>query len=405
MPLLNRTRLGPYEIVALIGVGGMVEVFRATDTLLGRTVAIKVLNGLHSERFRQEARAIAALNHPHICQIYDVGPDYLVLEHVEGETLADVIAGLQAVPAERPRVKDGDSAFAGEASPRGMELPVVLTIARQITSALEAAHAKGILHRDLKPANIMIVGNRGSGPLTAKLVDFGLATAPDPEAEMTRTQPAIIFGTTAYMSPEQIEGRPLDARSDVFSFGAILYEMVAGARAFRGPSTISVLNAILREPPPALQVPSTLQRLVDRGLAKAPERRFQTLGELRAELERPIAALDEEVRAPPATTAGRPSIAVLPFENMSPDKRIDYFSEGLTEEIINILSQIKGLRVVGRVSSSYFRGKDVEFAEIGRRLHVDHILEGSVRKSGNRIRVTGQLINVRDGFHLWSDRF
>jgi eukaryotic-like serine/threonine-protein kinase len=216
-------RLGPYEIVALIGAGGMGEVWKARDTRLGRIVAIKRLKGEHGERFQQEARAVAALNHPHICQIYDVGPDYLVLEFIDGKPLA---------------------------GPLPVEDAVRLAI--QIASALEEAHGRGILHRDLKPANILVTP-KGS----AKLLDFGLAK-PLTGTDATRTIEGTIVGTPAYMAPEQIEGKPCDARSDVFSFGAVIYEMLAGSRAFDG------MAAVLRDepkPPPALES-LELKRLV-----------------------------------------------------------------------------------------------------------------------------------------------
>src|SRR5271170_129212 len=194
MPLSAGTKLGPYEIVALIGSGGMGEVWKARDTRLGRIVAIKVLNGAHSERFEQEARAIAALNHPHICTLHDVGPDYLVMEYVQGAPLSGPMPVEEAV-----------------------------RLALQIASALEAAHEKGITHRDLKPANILVTANG------AKLLDFGLAKVSEAkDASITHTMAGTILGTAGYMSPEQAEGKPADARSDVFSFGAVLYEMLSG---------------------------------------------------------------------------------------------------------------------------------------------------------------------------------
>ena len=203
MPLIAGDRLGPYQIVAPIGAGGMGEVYRAADTRLSRTVAIKVLHAPHSERFEQEARAVAALNHPNICQIFDVGPDYLVLEHIDGKPLS---------------------------GPLPMEETVRLAI--QIASALAEAHGRGILHRDLKPANILVTAKG-----TAKLLDFGLAKLAA-SADATRTIEGTILGTPSYMAPEQIEGKPCDARSDVFSFGAVLYEMLAGSRAFEGMASV-----------------------------------------------------------------------------------------------------------------------------------------------------------------------
>ena len=372
MSLTSGTRLGPYEILALLGTGGMGEVWKARDTRLNRIVAVKRLTGQHSGRFEQEARAIAALNHPHICQIYDVGADYLVLEYVEGYTLAD-------------RLRSG--------SGLGLPLEEALRIARQIVEGLEEAHRSGILHRDLKPSNVMIT-TKG----TAKLLDFGLAKLVSVDADVTRTQNGVVLGTAAYMSPEQAEGRPLDVRSDVFSFGVVLYEMLSGNRAFGGTTALQIMNAVVRDEPPSLQTSPALDRIVRRCLQKSPSQRFQTMGELRA-------ALEQSATEPSKPIERVPSIAVLPFANMSAEKENEYFSDGLTEEIINVLTNLPGLKVAGRTSSFFFRGKDVEFGEIGKRLNVDHILEGSVRKAGSRIRVTAQLVKVADGFHLWSERY
>jgi len=368
------TMLGPYEVLSPLGAGGMGEVWKARDTRLGRLVAIKRLTTAHTDRFVQEARAIAALNHPHICQIHDVGSDYLVLEYLEGQP------------------------------PRGPLPPAeAIRLARQIASALEEAHSKGILHRDLKPSNIMVTRSSGATDSAtssvAKLLDFGLAKLVSAEADVTRTADGAVVGTAAYMSPEQAEGKPLDARSDIFSFGAVLYELLSGSRAFAGTSTIAVLSAVLRDDPQPIQAPPALERIVRRCLQKPPERRFQTMGELRAALE------DAAGEQPSKPDERQPSIAVLPFDNMSADKESGYFSDGLAEEIINALANVPGLKVSGRTSSFSFRGKDVEFGEIGKKLNVAHILEGSVRKAGNRVRVTAQLIKVADGFHLWSERY
>jgi serine/threonine-protein kinase len=378
MALTPGARVGPYEILALLGTGGMGEVWKARDTRLNRIVAVKRLNGRHSQRFEQEARAIAALNHPHICQIYDVGADYLVLEYIEGQTLAD-----------RLRTRGG----------LGLPAEEAVAIARQIAEALEEAHRVGILHRDLKPANVMIT-TKGA----TKLLDFGLARLATADADATRTVVGTVLGTPAYMSPEQAEGKPLDARSDIFSFGAVLYEMLSGQRAFEGTTTAQGLNPVLRDKPLRLQTRPVLDRLVRQCLAKQPGSRFQTITEVRSALEQAVREFSSAHRSdelPPYV----PSIAVLPFVNMSADKENEYFSDGLAEEIINVLANTPGLKVAGRTSSFFFRGKDVEFEEIGQRLRVDHILEGSVRKSGSRLRVTAQLIKVADGFHLWSERY
>src|SRR5262245_46327689 len=346
----------------------MGEVYRARDTRLDRTVAIKVLPAALAHdsdrlrRFEHEARAIASLNHPHICQLYDIGPGYLVLEYIDGEPLRGPVAA-----------------------------PEALRQATQIARALEAAHDRGILHRDLKPTNVLITRDG-----TVKLLDFGLAkllrsTREDPD-DLTRaashTIAGAVLGSPGYMSPEQAAGKTLDIRSDVFSFGIVLHELLSGARpsgdgdAFRSSQTLPPLGHIVR-----------------RCLAPDPRERFQTMAEVRAVLEHAATGLT------PTPIEHRPSIAVLPFANMSADKENEYFGDGLAEEVINALAQVPGLQVAGRTSSFLFRGKDLELTEVGRRLNVEHLLEGSVRRAGNRIRVTAQLIKVADGFHLWSERY
>jgi serine/threonine-protein kinase len=369
----------------------MGEVYRARDTRLNRDVAVKVLSTAFAadldrqRRFEEEARAVAALNHPHICQIYDVGPGYLVLEYVAGTPLRGPLAADEAV-----------------------------RLALQIAGALETAHERGILHRDLKPANILVTGGRdahlgravvvgrsgrSSDPPTAKLLDFGLAKSMDaPEggpADPTRTLAGTIVGTAAYMSPEQAQGRPLDARSDIFSFGAVLYEWISGARAFTGDTTVDVVSAVLRDDPAPLQAPVALERVVRTCLQKDPAKRFQSMAELRAELEQLAVMANNR----------QPSIAVLPFENMSGDKENEYFSDGLAEEIINALTRISGLKVIARTSAFAFKGKHEDVRRIAEVLGVTTVLEGSVRKAGSRVRVTAQLITAADGTHLWSERY
>jgi eukaryotic-like serine/threonine-protein kinase len=362
-------RLGPYEIVTLLGAGGMGEVYKARDTRLDRNVAIKVLPASVADdsdrlrRFEQEARAIASLNHPHICQLYDIGPGYLVLEYIDGEPLRGPVSAPEAVRQ-----------------------------AIQIARAIEAAHDRGILHRDLKPTNILIARDG-----MVKLLDFGVAKlltsnvedAGDRADTVAKTIAGAVVGSPGYMSPEQAAGQPLDVRSDIFSFGIVLRELLSGAR----PSGDGAPSGSGQATPPALA------RIVQRCLAVNPLDRFQTMAEVRAVLQH------EGVEPRVAPAAFKPSIAVLPFANMSADKENEYFGDGLAEEVINALAQVPGLQVAGRTSSFLFRGKDVELAEVGRRLNVDHLLEGSVRRSGNRIRVTAQLIKVADGFHVWSERY
>ena len=361
MSLAIGARLGPYEVLSSLGAGGMGEVWKARDTRLDRIVAIKRLTAQHSNRFELEARAIAALNHPHICQIHDIGPDYLVLEYVEGKRL------------EGP-----------------LPLDEAVRLAVQIASALEAAHRRRILHCDLKPANIIVTVER-----SVKLLDFGLAKAMIADDDLTRTMDGAVVGTAAYMSPEQAEGQPLDARSDIFSFGTVLYQMLSGRRAFQGTTTLQLLNAVLRDTPPLLQAAPAVDRIVRRCLQKRPEDRFQTMSEVRSALE--------QSTIKPAES--QPSIAVLPFANLSADKENEYFSDGLAEEILNALTRVPGLRVIARTSSFAFRDKDQDIRRIGEALDVRTILEGSVRRAGGRIRITAQLIDASDGSHLWSERF
>jgi eukaryotic-like serine/threonine-protein kinase len=365
MPLSAGDKLGPYEILAPIGAGGMGEVYRAHDPRLGRDVAIKVSAQQFSDRFEREARVIAALNHPNICTLHDIGPNYLVMEFIVGTPLAGPLP-----------------------------LEVALRHAAQIADALSAAHDKGITHRDLKPANILVTA---SG---IKLLDFGLALlsrgpAADETATIGLTQAGTVLGTAAYMSPEQAEGKPVDARSDIFSFGLVLYEMLSGRRAFTADSTLAIMAAIVRDQPASLEAPPAVQGIVTRCLRKSPADRFQSINDVRAALEKASATPVEKT----------PSIAVLPFANMGADKENEYFSDGLAEEVLNLLAKIKGLKVIARTSSFAFRGKEQDITKIAETLRVATILEGSVRRAGSRVRVTAQLIDAADGSHLWSERY
>jgi TolB-like protein len=345
----------------------MGEVYRAHDARLGRDVAIKVLpqesdaDPDRVRRFEREARAIAALNHPHICQIHDIGPGYLVLEYIEGAPLCGPLATRDAV-----------------------------RLALEVADALHAAHQKGILHRDLKPANILVTAD-GS----AKVLDFGLAEVMTTEHDITLTTDGTVAGTAPYMSPEQARGQVLDARSDVFSLGAVIYEMISGARAFDGNTPAEILSAVLRDDPPPVVAPDGLDQIVRRCLAKDPRRRFASMLELKAALQNAAAG----------SSPGKASIAVLPFENMSGDKENEYFSDGLAEEIINLLAKVPELKVIARTSAFAFKGRHEDVRRIAAALGVTSVLEGSVRKSGSRVRVTAQLISATDGSHLWSERY
>jgi eukaryotic-like serine/threonine-protein kinase len=376
--VIGRT-IAHYAIVEKLGEGGMGVVYKARDTHLDRFVALKVLppekvaDAERKRRFVREAKAASALNHPNIITIHDIdqesGTDFMAMEYVPGQTLSRLIA-------------------------RGLAPKDAVKYAIQITDALVAAQAAGIIHRDLKPANVMVTE---AG--LVKVLDFGLAKLTEwGESEATRTLTAegMVVGTCAYMAPEQAEGRAVDARSDLFSFGAVLYEMLSGRRAFAGPSNLATLTAVLHNEPAPLGggAPAELERIVMRCLRKNPEEQYASACEVKQALEE--AAL---------TPASLPSIAVLPFANLSADKENEYFSDGLAEDIIDALTRLPGLRVIARTSAFAFRGKDVDVSEIGAKLKVATILEGSVRKAGSRIRVTAQLIKAADQSHLWSERY
>jgi serine/threonine-protein kinase len=353
--------LGPYRIESKLGEGGMGQVYRALDTRLGRPVAIKVVQKPFIQRFEREARAIASLNHPHICTLHDVGPNYLVLEYIDGRPLSGPL------PSEH-----------------------VFALGRQIASALHAAHARGIIHRDLKPANILV--RDGS----VKVLDFGLAKWTDGKTTFLHTQTGMVMGTLAYMSPEQADGGSADERSDIFSLGAILYELLSGERAFTGDTMGEILGAVLHRDPAPLRPVTPLVRIIERCLAKAPSDRFQTASDLASALERPALV---------TTETKKPSIAVLPFADVSPGRDHEWFSDGLAEEIINALAQVPALKVIARTSAFAFKGKPDDVRKIAATLGVRSVLEGSVRRSSDRLRVTAQLISATDGVPLWSGRY
>jgi non-specific serine/threonine protein kinase len=392
MPLSSGTQLGPYVVVAPLGAGGMGEVYRARDPRLGREVAIKVLpaalagDASRLERFATEARAAAALNHPNILSVHDVsaeGTPFVVFELLEGETLrehADQISPRQAVD------------YAG-----------------QIARGLAAAHDKGVTHRDLKPDNVFVTRDG-----QVKILDFGLARlAEEPGGSLLsalptreQTAPGTVLGTSGYMAPEQVRGLPADHRADIFALGVLLYEMITGQRAFQRPSTAETQAAVLRDdPPPAptgRPLAAALDRLVRRCLAKRPEDRFQSARDLVFALEA-VGPGSDPAAAPVEPTL--PSIAVLPFVDMSPGRDQDYFCEGLADELINALTRLRGVRVASRTSSFQFKGAALDVRTIAERLKVRTVLEGSVRKAGDRLRIMVQLIEAEGGYHLWSERY
>lgn len=402
MPLAPGSCLGPYEIVATLGAGGMGEVHRAHDTRLRRDVALKVLpeevasSPERLARFEREARIVASLSHPNIVTVHSIeeadGMRFLTMELVEGRSLADLVA------------------------PGGLPLAQVLDLMIPIADALAAAHEKGVVHRDVKPANVMVT-HEGR----VKVLDFGVAKLMTARAssERNRTEAmssAIstageVLGTVPYMAPEQIFNEAVDARTDLFSLGILIFELVTGQRPFVGTSLWDVAAAIMREDPPALttirtDMPADLERIVSRCLEKQPADRFPTAHDLANELRALRLAL-ERGEMPVAASASKStaSIAVLPFDNLSGDSEQDYFADGIVEEIITGLSRIKWLFVISRNSTFIYKGKPIDVKAVGRNLGARYVLQGSVRRSGNHVRVTGQLIETETAAHVWADRY
>jgi len=379
---------GRYRILGSAGEGGMGVVYKAEDTKLRRTVALKFLPAAIAldpeakKRFLREAQAAAILDNPNICPVHEIdeagGEMFLTMAFVEGRSLKD-------------RIAEGR-----------LPLVEVLGVAIQVAEGLRAAHERGVVHRDIKPANVML-GRQGQ----VRITDFGLASL---EGGVDLTRPQTILGTPAYMSPEQVRGEKTDGRTDVWSFGCTLFEMSTGRRPFIGEHGQTISNEILNDAPPdpaSLRddLPSGVAEIILKCLRKRPEDRFP-------DFEAIVAALQgESVQGSRATDARTPSpdelpsVAVLPFADMSPAKDQDYFGEGLAEELIHALARIQGLRVVARTSAFALKGMKLDVREIGKTLGVGAVLEGSIRKAGNRLRVTAQLIDAATGMHLWSERF
>jgi serine/threonine-protein kinase len=430
-----------YKILEKLGEGGMGVVYKAEDTTLGRAVALKFLPPETTRdpearaRLLQEARAAAALNHPSICTVHEIGEaegqTFIAMALIEGENLRDRIA-------------------------RGpLPLGEAIDLAVQVAEGLEAAHRKGIVHRDMKPGNVMVTTER-----RAKIMDFGLAKSPG-QTRLTKT--GTTTGTIAYMSPEQSRGEDVDHRTDIWSFGVMLYEMVTGRRPFAGHYEQAVVHAILNDQPAPMTalrtgVPMELERIAGKAMAKRPEERYQTVSDMLVDLNavgRDLAAATRTRTAGPLPAAGsasrgggwkravavgaivvvavvagliwngtrtrgpdlspsaepaamleeRPSIAVLPFLDMSPEQDQEYFCDGMAEELINALTKLGALKVSARTSSFQYKGEGHDIRQIANDLGVETVLEGSVRKSGSRLRITAQLINAADGSHLWSEAY
>jgi TolB-like protein/Tfp pilus assembly protein PilF len=391
--LLDRLRealADRYAVEREVGRGGMSTVYLAQDRRHHRPVAVKVLHpqlavSLGPDRFLREIQIAARLQHPHIVPLYDSGQAgdllYYVMPYVEGESL-------------RQRLEHQQSLGIDEA----------VRITRSIAGALDYAHRHQVVHRDIKPENVML--HEGEPLVT----DFGIAKAVTAAAAENLTQTGTAVGTPAYMSPEQAAGEAnLDGRSDIYSLGAMLYEMLTGAAPFAGPTVQAIMARLFTDPIPLVReqradVPEWLEQAVTRALAKRPDERFDSASQFAQALTHHTGSTPAG-STPASQAAAAKSIAVLPFVNMSADPENEYFTDGVAEEIINALSKVQALRVASRTSAFAFKGKSEDIGEIGRKLKVATVLEGSVRKAGNRLRVTAQLVNVADGYHLWSERY
>jgi len=378
-----------YKILGELGGGGMGVVYKAEDTKLKRIVALKFLrpfalgSGDEKSRFVHEAQAAAALDHPNICTVHEIdeveGQTFIAMAYIKGQSVKEKI----------------------ESGP--MKLDEALDIAIQLAEGLQAAHEKGIVHRDIKSANIMVTEN---GQI--KITDFGLAKSSE-QTKITKT--GTTMGTVAYMSPEQARGEEVDHRTDIWSLAVVLYEMITGQQPFRGEYEHAVVYSLINEEPENManllkDVPIELVTIVSKGMAKDVEERYQDVGELLADLKSLVRKYESTGSISQISQMKSvPSIAVLPFVDMSPQKDQEYFCDGIAEELINALTHVEDLHVVARTSAFSFKHQNLDVREIGRKLNVEHALEGSVRKAGNKLRITAQLVKVIDGYHVWSEKY
>jgi len=382
---------GTYTIDRELGRGGMSAVFLAQDCKHRRAVAIKVLHpelaaNMGAERFLKEIEVAARLSHPHILPLFDSGSLddllYYVMPYVEGESLREKLDREQQLSVEE-----------------------AVHHARAIAAAIDYASRQGIVHRDIKPENVMLYEGE------AMVMDFGIAKAASALSTATLTQTGMVVGTPAYVSPEQAAGEVnLDGRSDQYSLACVLYEMLTGERPFNAATPQGMMSKRFSETPRPLRalraaIPENVERAVARAMALEPTGRFPTAGQFAQALVSTSTSTPSQTVALPAAVSAAKSVAVLPFANMSTDADSEYFTDGMAEEIINALSKIQALRVASRTSSFAYKGKNEDISEIGKKLKVSTVLEGSVRKMGNRLRITAQLINVADGYQLWSERY
>ena len=388
--MIGRT-ISHYKITEKLGEGGMGVVYKAEDTKLQRPVALKFLpsNLLGDEeakvRFLREARAAAALQHPNICTVYEIdeadGYTFIVMAYLEGEDL-------------RKHIEKGP-----------LSLDRLLDIAIQVARGLQEAHSKGVVHRDIKPANIM---DTTTGQ--AVLMDFGLAQIASAASKLTRE--GTTLGTSAYMSPEQTSGEKLDQRTDIWALGVVLYEMATGQVPFQGHYEQAILYSILYEAPEPITalrtgIPPELERIANKCLAKRADERYQTVSDLLADLGalKRSRESSEGKRQSSGTRDARPSIAVLPFENRGRDEDDEYFSDGVTEDIISALAKVEGLRVTPRTSAFRFKGESTAVRQVAEKLNVGCVLTGTIRRAGSRLRITVELIDAAEEAQMWSERY